>query len=101
MANAMVRLRIRDNSASGAMAHGWDARHYARFLDARTLPAVDLLSRIELAAPQSVVDLGCGPGNSTSLLLQRWPNASVTGVDTSSDMLAAGRRDYPDIEFVA
>jgi trans-aconitate 2-methyltransferase len=83
------------------MAHEWDAGHYARFLDARTLPAVDLLSRIELAAPQSVVDLGCGPGNSAGLLKERWPHASVTGIDSSEDMLAAGRRDHPDIEFVA
>jgi trans-aconitate 2-methyltransferase len=97
----MVRLRIRDNSASRAMAHEWDAGHYARFLDARTLPAIDLLSRIELAAPQSVVDLGCGPGNSTGLLLERWPKAAVTGIDSSDDMLAAGRRDHPGIDFVA
>jgi trans-aconitate 2-methyltransferase len=82
------------------MAHEWDAGHYLRFSDARTLPAVDLLSRIELAAPQRVIDLGCGPGNSTGLLLQRWPNAFVTGIDSSEDMLEAGRRDYPGIEFV-
>jgi trans-aconitate 2-methyltransferase len=83
------------------MAHEWDAGHYARFLDARTLPAIDLLSRIELAAPQSVVDLGCGPGNSTALLKERWPDAAVTGIDSSQDMLAAGRRDHPGIAFAA
>jgi trans-aconitate 2-methyltransferase len=97
----MVKLRIRDNSASRAMAHGWDAGHYARFLDARTLPAVDLLSRIELAPAQHVVDLGCGPGNSTGLLLGRWPEASVTGIDSSEEMLEAARRDHPGIAFVA
>jgi trans-aconitate 2-methyltransferase len=83
------------------MTHEWDAGHYLRFADARTLPAVDLLSRITLAAPKLVVDLGCGPGNSTGLLKQRWPDAAVSGVDSSEDMLQAGRRDHPGIEFIA
>jgi trans-aconitate 2-methyltransferase len=71
-----------------------------RFADARTLPAVDLLSRIELGAPATVVDLGCGPGNSTGLLKRRWPGASVVGLDSSANLLDAARRDYPDIAFV-
>jgi trans-aconitate 2-methyltransferase len=83
------------------MAHDWDAEHYLRFADARTLPAVDLLSRIALEAPRSVVDLGCGPGNSTALLKQRWRGASVTGLDTSDNLLDAARRDHPDIAFAA
>ena len=82
------------------MAHEWDAGHYLRFADARTLPAIDLLSRIELEAPRSVVDLGCGPGNSTGLLKQRWPGASVTGLDSSTNLLDAALRDYPNIAFV-
>src|SRR5580692_7127394 len=89
-----------DNSASGAMAHEWDAGHYLRFADARTLPAIDLLSRVELAAPRRVVDLGCGPGNSTALLRQRWPGAAVAGIDSSATLLDAGRRDHPSIDFV-
>jgi len=83
------------------MAHEWDAEHYLRFADARTLPAVDLLSRIDAAAPRSVIDLGCGPGNSTGLLKQRWPGASVTGLDTSDNLLDAARRDHPGIAFIA
>lgn len=82
------------------MAHEWDAEHYLRFADARTLPAVDLLSRIDAAAPRSVIDLGCGPGNSTAPLKARWPDAAVTGVDSSAELLAAARRDHPDIAFV-
>ncbi len=82
------------------MAHEWDAGHYLRFADARTLPAVDLLSRIELAVPAGVVDLGCGPGNSTAPLQARWPNAAVTGIDSSAELLDAARRDHPDLEFV-
>lgn len=92
--------RIRDGNAGQAMPHEWDAEHYLRFADARTLPAVDLLSRIGVPTPRSVVDLGCGPGNSTGLLKERWPEAAVTGFDTSASLLDAARRDYPGIAFV-
>ena len=82
------------------MAHEWDAGHYLRFADARTLPAVDLLSRIELEVPTTVVDLGCGPGNSTGLLVRRWPEAAVTGLDSSAELLDVARRDQPSARFV-
>ncbi|HVH80942.1 MAG TPA: trans-aconitate 2-methyltransferase, partial [Stellaceae bacterium] len=81
------------------MAHEWDARQYLRFSDARTLPALDLLARIGIKAPRRIVDLGCGPGNSTSPLKARWPEAEVTGVDSSDELLAAARRDHTDIAF--
>jgi trans-aconitate 2-methyltransferase len=81
------------------MAHEWDATQYLRFSDARTLPAIDLLSRIELNAAKRVVDLGCGPGNSTAPLKARWPDAAITGIDSSVELLAAARRDHPGIAF--
>ena len=81
------------------MAHAWDDEHYLRFADARTLPATDLLSRIALSKPRRVVDLGCGPGNSTAPLNARWPDATVTGVDSSEALLSAARRDHPGIAF--
>jgi trans-aconitate 2-methyltransferase len=81
------------------MAHEWDAGHYLRFADARTLPAIDLLSRIGLAAPSRVVDLGCGPGNSTAPLKARWPGAKVTGIDSSEELLSAARRAHPGVDF--
>src|SRR5438094_590874 len=58
------------------------------------------MARINLAAPRRIVDLGCGPGNSTGLLRERWPEATITGLDSSADMLDAARRDYPGIEFI-
>jgi trans-aconitate 2-methyltransferase len=82
------------------MAHEWDAENYLRFADARSLPAIDLLSRIQLGAPARVVDLGCGPGNSTAPLQARWPGAAVTGIDSSAGLLDAARRDHPGIDFV-
>ena len=81
--------------------HSWDAGQYLRFADERTRPALDLLARIEIAAPRRVVDLGCGPGNSTALLRGRWPDAAFEGLDASQDMVAAARRYHPGIEFVA
>ncbi|HEY2733150.1 MAG TPA: methyltransferase domain-containing protein, partial [Polyangiales bacterium] len=65
----------------------WDDQQYAKFLDARTRPAEELLARVPLMAAESVLDLGCGPGNSTALLRARWPNARVVGVDSSPEML--------------
>jgi trans-aconitate 2-methyltransferase len=61
----------------------WDETQYAKFIDDRTRPAEELLRRVPLTAAARVVDLGCGPGNSTALLHARWPAARITGVDSS------------------
>ena len=79
----------------------WDPALYRRFEDQRTRPARDLLAAVPLAAARRVVDLGCGPGNSTELLAQRFPGAAVLGVDTSQSMLASARERLPGCEFVA
>lgn len=70
---------------------GWDPGQYLEFADHRLRPALDLLARIPLAAPAVVYDLGCGTGNVTRLLAERWPGAAVTGVDGSAAMLARAR----------
>lgn len=73
------------------MSHVWDPDRYLTYADERGRPFADLLARIGAAAPRTVVDLGCGPGNLTSLLADRWPDASVVGVDSSAEMVAAAR----------
>jgi trans-aconitate 2-methyltransferase len=70
----------------------WDPGTYLKFGSQRIRPAVELLSRVEAESPRVVVDLGCGPGNSTALLAARWPQARVEGVDSSPAMLEEARR---------
>lgn len=78
----------------------WRPDHYLRFGDERTRPAIDLAFRIALDAPATVVDLGCGPGNSTQVLRRRWPEARVVGLDSSPEMIGAARAEYPRHEWV-
>lgn len=75
----------------------WDADQYLRFADERTRPCRELAARIAVDLPQRIVDLGCGPGNSTRVLAERWPQALLTGVDSSAEMIEAARRDWPAI----
>ena len=65
----------------------WNPEQYLKFAEPRVRPAVDLLSRIGCAEPQQVFDLGCGAGNVTQMLKARWPQAHITGVDASAEML--------------
>jgi trans-aconitate 2-methyltransferase len=67
----------------------WDPQQYGQFADERGRPFLDLVGRIGATSPRRVVDLGCGSGNLTALLAQRWPSAVVEGVDSSAEMIAA------------
>ena len=78
----------------------WDPAQYLKFAGERMRPAVDLLARIPVEAPQAVVDLGCGAGNLAPMFLARWPQARLTGVDSSPEMLAKARAGHPSAQFV-
>ena len=78
----------------------WNPQQYSRFAAQRLRPALDLIARIPLEHPQTVVDLGCGTGNVTRILRSRWPRARITGVDGSPQMLAEARKDEADIGWV-
>lgn len=70
----------------------WDPDRYLAYAPERARPFVDLLARVQPAQPpRTVVDLGCGPGNLTALLAQRWPDAAVVGVDSSAAMVERAR----------
>lgn len=73
------------------MAHTWDPDRYLTYADERGRPFLDLIARIDAESPSTVVDLGCGPGNLTELLAQRWPEADVLGLDSSPEMIAKAR----------
>ncbi len=78
----------------------WDPTQYLKFAGERLQPAIDLLQRIPLASPAMVVDMGCGAGNLTPLFRARWPDAKITGVDSSPEMLAKARAQYPQASYV-
>ncbi|WP_042883653.1 trans-aconitate 2-methyltransferase [Cupriavidus necator] len=77
----------------------WSAQQYVAFEDERTRPVRDLVAAIPNEIVRSAVDIGCGPGNSTEVLLARYAGASVTGLDSSDDMVEAARKRLPDVQF--
>lgn len=79
---------------------GWDPNLYLKFSGQRARPATDLIAQIELENPDRVIDLGCGTGNSTEQLHRRWPNAELTGLDNSPEMLSQAKANHPDWKWI-
>jgi trans-aconitate 2-methyltransferase len=79
----------------------WSPEQYVKFEDERTRPARDLLAQVPLASLAHAYDLGCGPGNSTELMVERFGAGNVVGLDSDENMLAAARKRLPDTRFVA
>ena len=78
----------------------WNPEQYEKFIKDRTQPAIDLANRLEVKEAKRILDLGCGTGNSTKILKDRYPNARVIGADNSDEMLAKAKKTHPDIEFI-
>lgn len=79
--------------------HDWNAAQYLKFKAQRTQPAIDLARRIDCAGARNVLDVGCGPGNSTEILAKRFPDAAVLGIDASEEMIEAARKAHPALAF--
>ena len=78
----------------------WDPQQYLKFSQPRLRPAMDLLARIPSTEPHLVYDLGCGAGNVTAALAERWPRARIIGVDASAAMLAQAAKALPQVQWV-
>lgn len=76
----------------------WNSNQYSKFENERTQPSVDLLRRINIV-PKSILDIGCGPGNSTNQLLTFFPNSDILGIDSSDNMLNKASKTYPNLNF--
>jgi len=76
----------------------WSAAQYVKFEDDRTRPARDLVARIPNVDPSRAADIGCGPGNSTEVLRQRYPLAEIVGLD-SSPATPSPRKRLPGVAF--
>jgi trans-aconitate 2-methyltransferase len=82
------------------MATAWQPHQYLLFEEERTRPCRDLVAQIRLDDARTIIDLGCGPGNSTAVLAERWPGAVIAGLDSSPEMLRRARQRLPQCEWI-
>src|SRR5687768_10381007 len=78
----------------------WDPALYQKYADHRLRPALELLDRIPLVTPAVVYDLGCGTGQVTRLIAERWPAATVYGLDNSTEMLAQAETEPSTVQWI-
>src|SRR5262245_51410206 len=78
----------------------WNADQYLKFAEERTRPCRDLVAAISLRSVRRIIDLGCGPGNSTTVLADRWPDAEIIGLDNSTAMIQTARSEQPNRTWI-
>jgi len=78
----------------------WNADQYLKFADQRTRPCRDLVSAISLSDVRRAIDLGCGPGTSTRVLAERWPDAEIAGLDNSKPMIQVAQNEQPERSWI-
>src|SRR5258707_12682843 len=90
----------RNDVSSGTTNMVWDANLYLKFADARTRPALDLMGRLDPANAvrpgHAIYDLGCGAGNISRILAERFPGAPVAGIDSSEQRMDKARSQKVD-----
>lgn len=79
----------------------WNPELYLKFKNERTRPVHDLIARIGFDDPQQILDIGCGPGNSTAALKSRFPGAQIIGIDYSEAMIERAKSECPGVRFIA
>jgi trans-aconitate 2-methyltransferase len=79
----------------------WNPGQYLKFEAERTRPCRDLASRISVAQARRIIDLGSGPGNSTEVIACLWPDAEITALDSSDEMVRKGREKYPNFRWLS
>lgn len=77
----------------------WNSELYLKFKKERTQPAIDLANRIHFKNPEKIIDIGCGPGNSTGILKEKFKEARILGVDNSVNMIETAKKNNPDMDF--
>lgn len=78
----------------------WNPDSYLKYEHERTLPSRDLVARIDLSDPRRIIDVGCGPGNSTEILRKKWPKADIAGLDSSDEMIQKATVTFPAGEWI-
>jgi len=86
-------------ATQGTIMNSWSAKQYSAFENERTRPVRDLVAALPNLLVKRAVDLGCGPGNSTEVLASRYPDAEISGMDSSQDMIDAARKRLPALSF--